>query len=190
MTSRHSSSVWLRFRVIIWERGSLCRGRVGLRCPSPLRAYARIFVDKVVLPGITDQRQQLSRFFGSPWKSWLSNREKNPSCCLSCHYCVNCRRSWRRMGLMLVNQNAVVNHQRRGRLPVNAWQIILSRQCTDPHSPEQDNLCFEGFHFFCFVIFDVIVPNKCRLPCTTICAQCASSGFLAPVLPSQPPDGR
>ncbi len=37
---------------------------------------ARIFVDKVVLPGITDQRQQFVTVFGSPWKSWLSNREK------------------------------------------------------------------------------------------------------------------
>lgn len=44
----------------------------------PFEHIARIFVDKVVLPGITDQRQQFVTVFGSPWKSWLSNREKNP----------------------------------------------------------------------------------------------------------------
>ncbi len=134
---KDSSSVWLRFRVIIWERGIMMRERVGLRCPSPLRAYRAYLRDKVVLPGITDQRQQFVTVFRSPWKSWLSNREKNPFLLLICHYCVNCRRSWRRMGSHVSYQNAVVNHQRRGRLPVKCLAIILSRQCTDPHSPEQ-----------------------------------------------------
>ena len=44
---------------------------------SPFEHIARIFVDKVVLPGITDQRQQFVTVFGSPWKSWLSNGEKS-----------------------------------------------------------------------------------------------------------------
>lgn len=64
----------------------------------PFEHVTRIFIDKIVLPGITDQRQQFIAVFGSREKSWLSNREKNPFCCLLCHYCVNCRRSWRRLG--------------------------------------------------------------------------------------------
>lgn len=42
----------------------------------PFEHVTRIFIDKVVLPGITDQRQQFIAVFRFPVKSWLSNREK------------------------------------------------------------------------------------------------------------------
>lgn len=44
----------------------------------PFEHVTRIFIDKVVLPGITDQRQQFIAVFRFPVKKLLSNREKNP----------------------------------------------------------------------------------------------------------------
>jgi len=44
----------------------------------PFEHIARIFSDKVFCPESRISASSSSRFFGSPWKSWLSNREKNP----------------------------------------------------------------------------------------------------------------
>ncbi|VTM53265.1 Uncharacterised protein [Klebsiella pneumoniae] len=69
MTSRHSSSVWLRFRVIICERGiiNVADPLVG-DIHYPFEHVTRIFIDKVVLPEITDQRQQFIAVFRFPVK--------------------------------------------------------------------------------------------------------------------------
>ena len=72
MTSRHSVQ-----RLVAFQGNHLGSGdhdvANALVCDvhHPFEHIARIFVDKVVLPGITDQRQQFVTVFGSPWKSWL-----------------------------------------------------------------------------------------------------------------------
>ncbi len=45
---------------------------------NPFEHFARIFVDKVVLPESRISSSSSSRFLGSPWKSWFRMREKNP----------------------------------------------------------------------------------------------------------------
>ena len=71
------------------------RGRMVRRCPSPFEHFARIFVDKVVLPGITNQLQQFITVFRFAVEKLVQNEgEKSFSGCRG-RYCVNCRRSWR-----------------------------------------------------------------------------------------------
>lgn len=93
MTSRHLSSVWLRFSTI-WEQRDVANALVcDVYHPSSIK---RIFIDKVVLPN--DEQRQAVVGFGSPWKVIITGRKILLA--LSCHYCVNCRRLRRRAGFV------------------------------------------------------------------------------------------
>lgn len=78
MILRYSFSVWLRFRVIIWERGIMMSRTRWFAMFIIFSSISRVFSS--IRSFCSELRISVSsslRFFGLSWKSWLSNREKN-----------------------------------------------------------------------------------------------------------------